>query len=365
MEVVMAAPPSVYDRLQEVKEFDDAKIGVKGLSDSGIATIPRIFIHPQEKISDIKSTSTSSGIPIIDLSNVNSADHRPTIVEQVREAANSWGFFQLINHCIPLSVLDEITAAIKAFHEQPQELKAKYYVRQGQSGATYSSNFDLFKSKVATWHDYVSVWMSPQAPRIDQIPSIYRNELVEWDKNAAELGNIVGELLAEGLGLDSRKLKESSLLETRIFGGMFYPYCPQPDLTVGLSDHTDPGVMTILLPNQVPGLQVKHEEEWVDVKPLPGALIINIGDFLQIVSNGEYKSVQHRVKANSRKEARISIVHWFDVGNWDESNHYGPLQELISPEKPAQYRTFSKQEYVENFYSKGLDSKSLIEKLKL
>ncbi|CAI9778921.1 unnamed protein product [Fraxinus pennsylvanica] len=364
MEVVMAAPPS-YDRLQEVKEFDEAKIGVKGLSDSGITTIPRIFIHPQEKISDLKSTSTSSGIPIIDLSNVNSADHRLIIVEQVRAAANTWGFFQVINHCIPLSVLDEITAAIKSFHEQPHELKAKYYVRQGQSGVTYSSNYDLFQSKVATWHDYVSVWMAPAAPQIDQIPDIYRNELVEWDKNAAELGNIVGELLAEGLGLDSRKLKESSLLETRIFGGMFYPYCPQPDLTVGLSDHTDPGVMTILLPNQVPGLQVKHEEKWVDVKPLRGGLIINIGDFLQIVSNGEYKSVQHRVKANSHKEPRISIVHWFDVGNWDESNHYGPLPELITPEKPAQYRMFSKQEYVENFYSKGLDSKSLVEKLKL
>lgn len=176
MEVVTAAPP--YDRLQEVKEFDEAKIGVKGLSDSGITTIPRIFIHPQEKISDLKSTSTSSGIPIIDLSNINSADHRLIIIEQVRAAANSWGFFQVINHCIPLSVLDEITAAIKSFHDQPQESKAKYYARQGLSGVTYSSNYDLFKSEVATWHDYVSIWMAPAAPPIDQIPDIYRNELV-------------------------------------------------------------------------------------------------------------------------------------------------------------------------------------------
>lgn len=63
---------------------------------------------------------------------------------------------------------------------------------------------------------------------------------------------------------------------------MFYPYCPQPDLTVGLADHTDPGVVTLLLKHGAPGLQVKHEGEWVDVKPLPGSVIINIGDFLEV-----------------------------------------------------------------------------------
>lgn len=86
---------------------------------------------------------------------------------------------------------------------------------------------------------------------------------------------------------------------------------------------------------------------------------------LQIVSNGEYRSVQHRVLANSHKEPRVSIVHWFDVGNWGDSDEHGPLTELISQEKPARYRRFTKKEYVENFYSKGLDSKSLVEKLKL
>ncbi|PIN17110.1 Iron/ascorbate family oxidoreductase [Handroanthus impetiginosus] len=329
--------------MKEVKEFDESKTGVKGLSDSGITNIPRIFIHAPEKISG----ENSVGIPVIDLSDVQSPDKRPAIVEQIREAASIWGFFQVINHSIPLSVLDEIITAIKRFHEHPQELKAE--------------------SEAATWHDYVSVWLSPpdMAPPADRIPTVYRRELAVWDKHAAEMGSVVAELLSEGLGLDSKRLKQLSLLETRIFGGMYYPYCPQPDLTVGLSDHTDPGVLTILLPNQVWGLQVMHEGKWVDVKPLPGALLFNIGDFLQIVSNGKYKSVQHRVLANPKKEARISIVHWFDVGNWGDSDEHGPLPELILPEKPAQYRRFTKQEYLENFYSKGLDSKSLVAKLKL
>ena len=83
------------------------------------------------------------------------------------------------------------------------------------------------------------------------------------------------------------------------------------------------------------------------------------------MSNGEYKSVQHRVLANSCKEPRISIVMFFNLAKWKDSNSYGPLPELLSPEKPAIYRNFTKQEYDDNFYSKGLDSKSFIDKIRI
>ena len=90
------------------------------------------------------------------------------------------------------------------------------------------------------------------------------------------------ELLSEGLGLQSGKFKELTFLESKVFVGHCYPYCPQPDLTVGITPHTDPGVLTVLVQNQVPGLQVKHGDVWVDVEPLHGGLIVNVGDFLQV-----------------------------------------------------------------------------------
>ncbi|KAK2973034.1 hypothetical protein RJ640_000023 [Escallonia rubra] len=86
---------------------------------------------------------------------------------------------------------------------------------------------------------------------------------------------------------------------------------------------------------------------------------------LVIVSNGEYNSVQHRVLANANKEPRISIVEFFNFGIGDGSKLYGPIPELLSLEKPALYRTFTKQEFDQNFFSKGLDSKSLVEKLRI
>ncbi|GLT94729.1 hypothetical protein SLE2022_124570 [Rubroshorea leprosula] len=360
-------PTSSYDRLKEVKEFDESKIGVKGLSDSGIATIPRFFVHPPETLSDLKPNTSKScaNIPIINLSNKDSSTHRPEIVNQIKEAATTWGFFQVINHGVPESILEETIRAIKDFHERPHEIKAKYYKRNEMQGVMYSSNNDLYRAKAASWHDSLTAWMGPSPLEVEELPQICRNEVIAWDANARKVAETVMELLSEGLGLEAGKFKELTFSEARVFVGHCYPYCPQPDLTMGITSHTDPGVVTVLLQNQIPGLQVRHEDEWVDVTPVPGGLIVNIGDFLQIVSNGEYKSVQHRVLANSDKNPRISVVEFFNLSKWKGNGYYGPLPELLSAEKPAIYRNFTQQEFLENFYGKGLDSKSLIDKIRI
>ncbi|KAG2682997.1 hypothetical protein I3760_10G011300 [Carya illinoinensis] len=361
----MATATSSYNRMKEVKEFDESKIGVKGLSDSGITSIPRFFIQPPETLYDLKSSSTLTNIPIIDLADVSSSALRPKIVEQVKDAARTWGFFQVINHGVPVSVLEETINAIKAFHDQPHEVKAKFYKREEGQGVMYASNNDLYRAKAAAWHDSLQAWMGVRKAKVEDIPEICRKEVVAWDKSATEVAETVMELLSEGLGLEAGKFKELTFSDQRAFVGHCYPYCPQPELTVGITPHSDPGVVTVLSQNHVPGLQVKHGEEWVDVKPVPGGLIVNVGDFLQIISNGEYQSVQHRVLANSCKEARISIVIFYNLNKWKGDGYYGPLPELLSPEKPAIYRNFTMQEFHDNFYSKAIDNKSLIQKLEI
>ncbi|KAI4300502.1 hypothetical protein L6164_033873 [Bauhinia variegata] len=353
-----------YNRAKAVKAFDESKMGVKGLSDSGITSIPPIFIHPPQTLSDLKSSpSKPTDIPVIDLSDVTSQTHRPKIINQIKQAAKDWGFFQVINHGVPLSVLDRTILAIQAFHDLPHETKAKYYKRDETRGVMYSSNNDLYRTNAASWHDSLQAWMGPERPKVEDLPEICREEVVAWDFHATGVAETVMELLCEGLGLEAGKFKELTFSQRRALVGHCYPYCPQPDLTMGITPHTDPTILTVLLQNSVPGLQVKHGDSWVNVNPVHGGVIVNVGDMLQIITNGEYTSVQHRVLANSRKESRISIVIFFNLSKWKGDGYYGPLPELLSPEKPPIYRDFTAEEYIANFYGKGIDTKSFIEKV--
>ncbi|CAO2834986.1 unnamed protein product [Amaranthus hypochondriacus] len=352
----ISQPLLAYDRKKDVKEFEETKLGVKGLIDSGITQIPSIFHHPEENLVDTANSESNLGvdpIPVIDLSGPKEA-----VVDKIREAAGKFGFFQVIKHGISVSLLDEVVKRVKEFHELQAEERMKYYRRDMETGVNYFSNVDLFVSKAASWRDTLQLRLGPTMAQADAIPHVCRNEIIEWNKEATQLAEKLMGYFSLGLGVKEDKLKELSCGEGRVMVGHYYPYCPEPNKTIGIASHTDPGILTVLLQDQVGGLQVKYDDKWVNVKPVHGALVINVGDLLQMISNDKYKSVEHRVYANPLHEPRISIAIFFNPSRREDL--YGPLPEIVSPEQPALYQQFTYNEFMYRFFSKELDGKSLI-----
>lgn len=150
-----------YDRDKEVKQFDETKAGVKGLLDSGVTKVPRFFICPSDSFSNKSSSTTTTNnvhfqVPVIDLHDYDMACRRTEIVNKVREAAETWGFFQMVNHGISERVADNVLEAVRQFHEQPTEMKTEWYSRDSQKKIKYYCNGDLLVSKTANWRDSIA-----------------------------------------------------------------------------------------------------------------------------------------------------------------------------------------------------------------
>ncbi|KAI9087446.1 hypothetical protein K1719_030586 [Acacia pycnantha] len=350
------------EELSERKAFDDTKAGVKGLVDAGVTKIPPLFHHPPDQSVQASNLGdTEHVIPVIDLADVDKGPgKRQETVERVRQASETWGFFQVVNHGIPLHVLDEIIDGVRKFHEQDLEVKKELYTRDQMKPIVYNSNFDLYSSSTAlNWRDTFMYCIAPNPPKPEDLPQVCRDILLEYGKHMMKLGILLFELLSEALGLNPNHLKDMACAEGLLPLGHYYPACPEPDLTLGTSKHSDNDFLTILLQDHIGGLQALYDNTWINIPPVPGALVVNMGDLMQLITNDKFKSLQHRVLANL-EGPRISVASFFCTGLKGASKTYGPIKELLSEDNPPRYRETTVAEYVAYFNAKGFDGTSAL-----
>ncbi|KAJ7519621.1 hypothetical protein O6H91_20G046700 [Diphasiastrum complanatum] len=325
--------------------------------------IDKAFVVPLEHRPKQQQQPPADDIPIIDLAPIarNDAIGLAKVVDEMGRAAEQWGFFQIVNHGVPLSLLDELeTVATKFFHLPVHEKRRMQRSLQNPLGY-YDGELT---QNVRDWKevfDFASggklelpAYSEPDRDEVDIYenkwpanPPEFRTVCEKWGAAVNLLAHQLLELLSQSLGLPADCLTTHFQNHMSFMRLNYYPKCPNPDLVLGVSRHKDVGALTVLVQDDVGGLEVRRKDgEWIRVTPHRDAFVINVGDLFQVWSNDKYHSVEHRVVVNAQKD-RLSFPLFF---NPYHNTNIAPMPELIDGQHPPKYRSFNYGKY---FKKKG------------
>ncbi|KAH7687632.1 (S)-norcoclaurine synthase protein [Dioscorea alata] len=354
----------VSARLIGTLPVDNVQALASTLSDSD--HIPTRYIRPEAGSEPIiiPGDTEDDVIPVIDFHKLLDPELSDAESSKLDLACQNWGFFQLINHDVPEEVIQRIMFVIEEFFKLPLDEKMLFKQPPGQLEG-YGQMFIFSEEQKLDWADILFFNTLPLHVRKIGLwptnPSTFRDALDEYSMEVKKLTNCLLGFMAKNLGLDPAEMAtmlENGAQRVRI---NCYPPCPEDKKVLGLSPHTDASFLTLVLQvNDVPGLQIRRNDKWFHVKPLPGAFVANIGDALEILSNGKYKSIEHRAVTNAENE-RFSIAA-FHGPNTDAT--IGPHPELVLKGEPL-YKSVDYESYMKLYFASKLDGKSFLGRMKL
>ncbi|GKV37629.1 hypothetical protein SLEP1_g45633 [Rubroshorea leprosula] len=351
--------------------------GVKHLYENGISKLPNKYILPVPERPIVDKEDQAAAIPNLKLPIIDFAQlqgpNRSHVIKSLASACEEYGFFQVVNHGIPNDVISKMMDVSTRFFGMPYEERAKYMSDDMATTVRYGTSFNQNKDNVFCWRDFLKLICHPLEevlPHWPSTPSDFRKKAVTYANESKYLFLMLMEAILESLGLcgdvagmtkEDDEIWEQFQDGSQLMVVNCFPPCPEPDLTLGMPPHSDYGFLTLLLQDEVKGLQIQYKGKWITVDPVTGSFVVNVGDHLEIFSNGKYKSVLHRVIVNSTRP-RISVA---TLHSLPYKCVIRPSPKLIDDENPRRYIDTDYATFLEYISSREPKKKYFLESRKL
>ncbi|KAK2989503.1 hypothetical protein RJ640_019602 [Escallonia rubra] len=330
---------------------------------SNVHSLPEDYVFPTDKRPGEVIAPACKTIPVINLQDAI-GNNRNDMIQQILNASQEYGFFQVINHGVSETLMDDTMKLFKEFFDMPDEDKASVYSEDpSKSCRLYTSSYNYANEKVHFWRDNLKHPCHPLEEWVHlwpERPIRYRDVVGTYSLEVRDLSMRILELICEGLGLQPGYFGDE-LSEQQLLSVNHYPPCPEPSLALGLPKHSDPNLITILLQGDVYGLQVFKDGQWIGVEPITNAIVVNIGHQLQIISNGKFKSAEHRAVTNLR-DPRTTVVTFISPSY---KSVVQPADALLDEFNPPIYTSFIFKDFLINYTANDGYTEAALEPYKI
>ncbi|KAJ1389061.1 Oxoglutarate/iron-dependent dioxygenase [Sesbania bispinosa] len=331
----------------------------------GLSCVPQQYVIPTLNRPNL--TPKYANVAVIDMAALrNGTASRSRVIQQIGDACRRLGFFQVVNHGVSESVIDEAVSVASKFFDLPTKEKVKLMSHDVHKPVRCGTSLKDGVDKVQFWRLFLKHYAHPLNDWIHlwpENPPYYREKMGRYCQEVKKVSLEVMRAIIESLQINPTYLRKEIEDGMQVMAVNCYPPCPEPEVALGLPPHSDYSCLTILYQSH-PGLEIMDSEDgtWKIVPHLPGALQVNVGDHFEVLSNGLYKSVVHRATLN-RDMTRISITSLFSLGMDDKME---TARELVDDQHPKKYRESSFRDFL-NFLTNNdiAEGKNFIDILKI
>ncbi|KAA8550760.1 hypothetical protein F0562_002444 [Nyssa sinensis] len=300
-----------------------------------VQSLPEMYVFPPDTRPGEHIVPVCNN-PVVDLNRTMGHNQAETI-QQIIEASQEFGFFQVINHGVSGSLIDDTMSVLKEFFDMPGEVRASAFtLDSSKSCRLYTSTLNYDTEEVHFWRDNLTHPCHP----VEDCKQL-------WPEKPTRYRDVVGTYSIELLSVNH------------------YPRCPDPSLALGMHRHCDPNLITILDQEEVHGLQIFKDGQWIGIEPIPNAFVVIIGCQLQVINHGVPENLMDdtmnvfeeffdmpaeekenlcsedpnkscRLYTSMRNFAEEEVHYWKDT-----LRHFShPLEDHMEswPEKPDRYR---------------------------